>query len=68
MRLPSSVIFLGLLVAGAIVLSPVIAALQLNPLPGDIHVNWDNHKLFLPFTQSLIASAALGLLFLLARK
>jgi len=62
------VIFLGLLVAGAIVLSPVIAALQLNPLPGDIHVNWDNHKLFLPFTQSLIASAALGLLFLLARK
>lgn len=68
MRVPGSVIFLGLLVAGAVVLSPVVAFLEIDPLPGDVHLNWENHKLFLPFTQSLIASAALGLLFLWARK
>jgi len=68
MRIPSSLIFLSILAAGALVLSPVVAALGIDPLPGDIHVNWDNHKLFLPFTQSLIASTVLGLLFLWARK
>jgi hypothetical protein len=68
MRVPGGLIFLSMLGAGALVLCPVIAYLGIDPLPGDIHVNWDNHKLFLPFTQSLIASATLGLLFLWARK
>ena len=68
MRVPGSLIFLTILVLGALVLSPVIAWLGIEPLPGDLHVSWDNHKLFLPITQSLIASATLGLLFLWARK
>jgi hypothetical protein len=54
--------------AGALVLCPAIAFFGIDPLPGDFHLNWNNHKFFLPLTQSLIASAALGLLFLVARK
>ena len=68
MRVPGNLVFLGILVAGAAVLAVPIAWLGIEPLPGDIHVNWENHKYFLPFTQSLIASAVLGLLFLWARK
>jgi len=68
MRVPGSIVFLCLLLIGAAVLAPVVAFLGIEPLPGDVHVNWENHKYFLPFTQSLIASAALGLLFLWARK
>ena len=68
MRVPGSVIFLSILGAGALVLCPAIAYLGIDPLPGDLHVSLANHKLFLPFTQSLIASFVLGLLFLWARK
>ena len=68
MRLPGSLIFLLIVLAGALVLSPVVAWLGIEPLPGDVSVNWDNHRLFLPFTQSVIASITLGLLFLWARK
>ena len=68
MRLPGSLIFLLIVLAGALVLSPVVAWLGIEPLPGDVSVNWDNHRLFLPFTQSVIASTTLGLLFLWARK
>jgi len=68
MRIPGSLIFVGIVAAGALVLSPVVAALGIDPLPGDVHLNWDNHKFFLPFTQSLLASVGLGLLFLWARK
>ena len=50
------------------VLGPVVAWLGIDPLPGDVTVNMANHKLFLPFTQSFIASVVLGLLFLWARK
>lgn len=68
MRIPGSLIFLMIVVAGAMVLGPVVAWLGIDPLPGDVSVNMANHKLFLPFTQSLIASSVLGLLFLWARK
>jgi hypothetical protein len=68
MRIPGSLIFLMIVVAGAMVLGPAVAWLGIDPLPGDVSVNLANHKLFLPFTQSLIASSVLGLLFLWARK
>jgi hypothetical protein len=68
MRIPGSLIFLMIVVAGAMVLGPVVAWLGIDPLPGDVSVNLANHRLFLPFTQSLIASSVLGLLFLWARK
>ena len=68
MRVPSSLIFFAIVAVGALVLGPVVAWLGIDPLPGDVSVNLDNHRLFLPFTQSMIASAVLGLLFLWAKK
>jgi hypothetical protein len=68
LRIPGSVVLIIVVVLGAIVLSPVIALLEIKPLPGDFTFNWQNHHVFLPFTQSLIASVSLALLFLWARK
>ena len=68
MRIPSSVVFLGIILVGAVVLSPLVAMLDITPLPGDIRFNWGNQPIFLPFTQSAIASLALALLFQLARR
>ena len=68
MRLPSSVVFLGIILVGAVVLAPLVAMLDITPLPGDIRFNWGNQPVFLPFTQSAIASLALALLFQLARR
>jgi hypothetical protein len=63
-----SLIIFGLLFLGALVLSPVVAFLEIKPLPGDLTFNWASHRVFLPLTQSLIASASLALLFFWARK
>jgi len=68
MRIPSSVVFLGIILVGAVVLAPLVAMLDITPLPGDIRFNWGNQPVFLPFTQSAIASLALALLFQLARR
>jgi hypothetical protein len=68
MRLPSSVVFLGIILVGAMVLAPLVAMLDITPLPGDVRFNWGNQPIFLPFTQSAIASLALALLFRLARR
>ena len=61
-------IFFAVLFLGALVLSPVVAFLQIEPLPGDMTVTLSNHHVFLPFTQSLIASVVLALLFFWAKK
>jgi len=68
LRIPGWLVLVGIVVLGALVLSPAIAYLEITPLPGDITFNWQNHHIFLPFTQSLIASVVLALLFLWARK
>ena len=68
MRIPSSIVFLGVILLGAVVLAPLVAMLDITPLPGDIRFNWGNQPVFLPFTQSAIASLALALLFQLARR
>jgi len=68
MRIPSSVVFLGIILIGAVGLAPLVAMLDITPLPGDIRFNWGNQPVFLPFTQSAIASLALALLFQLARR
>jgi hypothetical protein len=54
---------LGLLVVGALVLSPVIAALGLGPLPGDLAVGLGHSRLAIPVTYSLCASMGLTLLY-----
>ena len=68
MRIPSSVVFLAIVLIGAVVLAPLVAMLEIAPLPGDIRFSWGNQPIFLPFTQSAIASLALALLFQLARR
>lgn len=68
MRIPSSIVFLGIVLLGAIILAPLVAMLDITPLPGDIRFSWGNQAIFLPFTQSAIASLALALLFQLARR
>jgi len=68
MRIPSSIVFLGVILLGAVVLAPLVAMLDITPLPGDIRFNWGNQPIFLPFTQSAIASLGLALLFQLARR
>ena len=68
MRIPGSVVLILILMLGALVLSPMIALLQIPPLPGDVTMNWGGHRIFLPFTQSMIASVVLALLFWFARK
>ena len=68
MRLGSGLIYLGIVGFGALALSPAVAWLGIDPLPGDVTLQWQEHKLFLPFAQSAIASAGLGLLFLWAKK
>ncbi len=61
-------VFLSIVLLGALVLSPLVAMLEIDPLPGDFRFSWESHQFFLPLTQSAIASVSLGLLFLLARK
>jgi hypothetical protein len=61
-------ILAGIVVLGALVLSPVVAMLGLDPLPGDITFVWADRHIYLPLTQSLIASAVFGLLFWLIKK
>ncbi len=68
MRIPGSMIIFFVLFIGALALIPVISFLQIEPLPGDMTVSLANHHVFLPFTQSLIASVVLALLFSWAKK
>ncbi|MEO7055012.1 MAG: DUF2905 family protein [Rhizomicrobium sp.] len=53
----------GVLVLGALVLSPAIAAFGFDTLPGDIHFRWDAMTITIPVIYSLCASAGLALLY-----
>jgi Protein of unknown function (DUF2905) len=57
------VILLGILLLGAVVFSPVIAALGLDPVPGDIALDWGGVHHIFPVTYSLCASLDLALLY-----
>ena len=54
---------LGILVLGAMVLSPVVAVLGLDPVPGDIALGLGRSHLAIPVTYSLCASMGLALLY-----
>ena len=53
----------GLLVLGAIILSPVVAAFNLDPLPGDLHFHWGSAVVTIPVIYSLCASIGVALLY-----
>jgi hypothetical protein len=54
---------LGILLLGAMVLSPVVAVLGLDPVPGDVALGLGHSHLAIPVTYSLCASMALALLY-----
>lgn len=68
MRIPGSMILFSILFLGSLALIPAVSFLQIEPLPGDMTVTLANHHVFLPFTQSLIGSVVLALLFSWAKK
>ena len=66
--MPRSVILLLILVFGAVFLAPVIMALELDPMPGDFVLSWNQHHYPIPVLWSLCASGALALLYSLYRR
>jgi len=61
-------IALGILVIGAAILSPVVAALELEPMPGDFTFTFGNQHILVPVLWSLCASLWLALLYLFYRR
>lgn len=53
----------GLLVVGAIILSPAVAAFNFDPMPGDLRFHWGTAVVTIPVIYSLCASAGLALLY-----
>jgi hypothetical protein len=61
-------LIVGLVVLGALVLSPVIVALDLEPMPGDLAFRLGNTPVSIPVIYSLCASAGLGLLYKIVKR
>lgn len=59
---------LGMLVLGALILSPAVAAVGLDPIPGDIAFNVGSTRVFIPVLYSLGASLDLTLLYYLLKR
>jgi hypothetical protein len=59
---------LVILVVGAVILCPIVMALEPDPLPGDFVLNWNNQHHPVPVLWSLCASGALALLYSFYRR
>ena len=59
---------LMILLLGAAILSPIIMALELEAMPGDFVLTWNNQHYNVPVIWSLCASGALTLLYSLYRR
>jgi len=59
---------LGILVLGAVVLSPAIAYLGFTPMPGDFALGAGNQRVVVPVAYSLCASSGLALLYYLLKR
>ena len=62
-----AILLLILLVGGAI-LSPIIMALELGPMPGDFLLDWNHQHYNVPVLWSLCASGLLALLYSFYRR
>jgi Protein of unknown function (DUF2905) len=58
----------GIFLLGALILSPVVAAFEPDPMPGDIMFNIAQTHIFIPVTYSLCASLGLALLYRLLKR
>ena len=61
-------IMLLILVVGGVIMAPIIMALELDPMPGDFVLNWNNQHYPVPVLWSLCASGALALLYSIYRR
>jgi hypothetical protein len=66
--MPKLVGLLLILLIGAVILAPVVMALELDPLPGDFALTWNKHAYHVPVLWSLCASGGLTLLYSLYRR
>ena len=57
-----------ILVAGAVILSPIVMALELEPMPGDFVLDWNHQHHNIPVVWSLCASGFLALLYSFYRR
>jgi len=62
------VLVVALLLLGALVLSPVVAALDLDPMPGDIAFRLGGTPVVIPVIYSLCASLGLALLYKIMKR
>jgi hypothetical protein len=61
-------ILLLIVVAGGVILCPVIMAFEPDPLPGDFAFTWNNQHFAVPVLWSLCASGVLALLYSFLRR
>jgi hypothetical protein len=66
--MPKPVALLLILLIGAVILAPVVMALELDPMPGDFALSWNKHAYNVPVLWSLCASGGLTLLYSLYRR
>ena len=66
--MPRSVLILLIWVVGAIILAPVVMALELDPMPGDFTLTWANQHYPVAVLWSLCASGGLALLYSIYRR
>ena len=66
--MPKSVILLLIWVLGAVILAPIVMALELDPMPGDFVLAWGSQHYPIPVLWSLCASGGLALLYSFYRR
>jgi Protein of unknown function (DUF2905) len=57
-----------IILLGALVLSQAVAALGLDPMPGDIMFRWGNTPVVIPVVYSLCASVGLALFYKIMKR
>ncbi len=68
MDIPRGLIVLGLVLVAAGLLWPYLSKVGLGRLPGDIAIERENFRLYIPITTSILISAVLSLLLWLFRR
>ena len=62
------VVLTAILALGALVLSPVVMAIDPEPVWGDFHITWNHARVNVPVIWSLCASSALALFYLVMKR
>lgn len=62
MSIPKLLIFFGILLVAVGLLWPIISKLGLGKLPGDIVIERENFRLYIPITTSLLISVVLSVI------